>query len=369
MTTQELKSYIDRTLGNSIRCLLPSYWWKKMFGVVIDKVDEKLDSSALKTINGESVIGKGDLRAGVKSVASVEELNVLNGKIGDIVTVGHEEKYDLVKISDCFLTLASDSSIRDNWDRLTIINKIEETSLVPSSSGMLYLCASKESINKDTILIEYSHNKETTHSYATCIDGVISSINLQIANELLLKKDYRALAGYTVEGLDQHFLFYKKVATANADAYIKGETWKRLLKEGDVTGGESLDPIEVLYYRIQDPDSTKEHNAKVYEQMNSSFVRLLFNDGSRNGNEIFCGTYGCSYVKLEDYFFIHVKDDPNGRVFKLTSDGTLTFDHRETYADSELSETSTNAVQNKVIKEYVDNSIASAITNTLNTEV
>ena len=97
-----------------------------------------------------------------------------------------------------------------------------------------------------------------------------------------------------------------------------------------MTGGESSDHIEVLYYRIQDPDSTKEHNAKVYEQMNNSFVRLLFNDGSRNGNEIFCGTYGCSYVKLEDYFFIHVEDDPNGRVFKLTSDGTLAFDHRET---------------------------------------
>ena len=227
MTTQELKSYIDRTLGNSIRCLLPSYWWKKMFGVVIDKVDEKLDSSALKTINGESIIGKGNLRVGVKSVESVDALEKLDAKVGDIASVG------------------SDST--------------------------------------------------------------------------------------------------------SADAYIKGETWTRLLKEGDMTGGESSNPIEVLYYRIQYPGSTKEHNAKVYEQMNSSFVRLLFNDGSRNGNEIFCGTYGCSYVKLEDYFFIHVEDDPNGRVFKLTSDGTLTFDHRETYADSKLSETSTNAVQNKAV--------------------
>lgn len=37
--------------------------------------------------------------------------------------------------------------------------------------------------------------------------------------------------------------------------------------------------------------------------------------------------------------------------------------------DSELSETSKNPVQNKAIKAYVDNAIASAITNTLNTEV
>ena len=37
--------------------------------------------------------------------------------------------------------------------------------------------------------------------------------------------------------------------------------------------------------------------------------------------------------------------------------------------DSELSETSTNPVQNKVVKSYVDNAIANAIINTLNTEV
>ena len=27
-------------LGNNIRCLLPSYWWKRLFGLVVDKVDE-----------------------------------------------------------------------------------------------------------------------------------------------------------------------------------------------------------------------------------------------------------------------------------------------------------------------------------------
>ena len=38
MTTQELRSYIDRILGNSLRVLLPSYWWKRLFGMVVDKV-------------------------------------------------------------------------------------------------------------------------------------------------------------------------------------------------------------------------------------------------------------------------------------------------------------------------------------------
>lgn len=48
MTTNELKSYIDRIIGNSLRCILPSYWWKKLFGVVVDKIAEM--DSKLPTI-------------------------------------------------------------------------------------------------------------------------------------------------------------------------------------------------------------------------------------------------------------------------------------------------------------------------------
>lgn len=39
MTTSELRTYIDRVLGNSIRCLLPSYWWKRLFGVTLDNIE------------------------------------------------------------------------------------------------------------------------------------------------------------------------------------------------------------------------------------------------------------------------------------------------------------------------------------------
>ena len=39
MNIQELKQYIDRVLGNNIRCLLPSYWWKRLFGEIVDNID------------------------------------------------------------------------------------------------------------------------------------------------------------------------------------------------------------------------------------------------------------------------------------------------------------------------------------------
>jgi hypothetical protein len=78
MTTQELKQQIDKVLGNSIRCLLPSYWWKRLFNAVIDKVDEKVEKSELKTINGEAIFGKGDIRIEYEDIEKVTYAELLS---------------------------------------------------------------------------------------------------------------------------------------------------------------------------------------------------------------------------------------------------------------------------------------------------
>lgn len=36
-----LKDTIDRILGSSLRCLLPSYWWKRIFGLLVEEIDGK----------------------------------------------------------------------------------------------------------------------------------------------------------------------------------------------------------------------------------------------------------------------------------------------------------------------------------------
>ena len=58
MTTSELKQQIDKVLGNSIRCLLPSYWWKRLFHQVADRIDEveqSVESKADKSYVDEAV--------------------------------------------------------------------------------------------------------------------------------------------------------------------------------------------------------------------------------------------------------------------------------------------------------------------------
>lgn len=83
MTTQELKQYIDKVLGNNLRCLLPSYWWKRLFSLTLDKVDEKLDAANIKTINGESILGEGNIVVNVdtSNFATKEELTSLTNEI------------------------------------------------------------------------------------------------------------------------------------------------------------------------------------------------------------------------------------------------------------------------------------------------
>lgn len=54
---KDIRQYIDKVLGSSIRCLLPSYWWKRIFGLIVDEVEDvrkvannKADKSSLNSI-------------------------------------------------------------------------------------------------------------------------------------------------------------------------------------------------------------------------------------------------------------------------------------------------------------------------------
>lgn len=56
MTTQELRSYIDKTLGNNLRCLLPSFWWKKLFHNVIDVIEDSAKNNQNNTSGSKDIV-------------------------------------------------------------------------------------------------------------------------------------------------------------------------------------------------------------------------------------------------------------------------------------------------------------------------
>lgn len=50
MSYKELKNYINRTLGSSLKCLLSSYWWKKIFGYIVGTMEER-EASLRESLN------------------------------------------------------------------------------------------------------------------------------------------------------------------------------------------------------------------------------------------------------------------------------------------------------------------------------
>lgn len=67
-----LKDTIDRILGSSLRCLLPSYWWKRIFGLLVEEIDGKASRTVEDKVrvNAASI---SNLRGRVSELENKEE--------------------------------------------------------------------------------------------------------------------------------------------------------------------------------------------------------------------------------------------------------------------------------------------------------
>ena len=82
MTAQELNTYIDKVLGNSLRCLLPSYWWKRLLKLVVgyvEVVDKKLDIN-VNSLNNK--IENLDIDVDLSDYATKTEVNEVKTEVG-----------------------------------------------------------------------------------------------------------------------------------------------------------------------------------------------------------------------------------------------------------------------------------------------
>lgn len=318
MTTQELKQYIDKVLGNGIRCLLPSYWWKRLFSLTLDKVDEKLDAANIKTINGESVIGEGNLKVGITSVSSMEELNILEVEAGDVATVVSRE-YGKINPYACYRLTSEPTNknvIIENWDKFKRITYIDALMAEESVSGFPTVVLHAYALyGQDACQLTY-----TGRSYVIKVGNSSNSVSytLEELNNLLKESDYRLMVVSDGDVSQEFINRYVSLYTPDvivSDAYVKGDTWTRLLKEGE--GGSNITVDSELSATSENPVQNK----VIYENL-----------------------YGMNQQYIQMY-------EEQNRVF-------------------------TNAINNvntellkKVDQSYVDNAIANAITTTLNTAV
>ena len=111
-----MRKEIDRVLVNSLRCMLPSCWWKRLLGKMVDKIesaessassamkiatlarieasdkqDRLVSGSNIKTINHQSILGSGNIIVDTDKVEKYKTKDDLdaNGSLagGDIAAV------------------------------------------------------------------------------------------------------------------------------------------------------------------------------------------------------------------------------------------------------------------------------------------
>lgn len=85
MSYKELKDYINRTLGSSLKCLLPSYWWKKIFGYIVGTMEES-EASLRESLNSVKDAYKD--RCFYIAEYEADDYKAHNAEIFKIVSVG-----------------------------------------------------------------------------------------------------------------------------------------------------------------------------------------------------------------------------------------------------------------------------------------
>lgn len=275
MTTSELKQQIEKVLGNSIRCLLPSYWWKRLFHQVADRIDEveqKMDN----------------LPEGVPIVSSVSELDSLNLNKGRVASV-----VDEMGFSQCYWPTDEDmtTGVEEVFPKLTRVKSIEikNNPLEDAEAATAILISQREYELFDDLLIAcIKQQNGITSIFAQgkingqTIETALTSATIESFNKMLAESDVR-FAG-SIDGVGERTtaslatLDKKFTINIDADVYVKGTTWEKLAKESDLgnSGEEESSSNSLFFYAPTDAnteisDVEKQHNAESYLKIAEGF--------------------------------------------------------------------------------------------------
>jgi hypothetical protein len=229
MTTQELKQQIDKVLGNSIRCLLPSYWWKRLFNQVADRIDE-VEQTTSQLIDSKVEEVKMPI---VESVDELEKLKLAKGRVAAVEKTG---EFATVKISDCYFSLNRE----EDWSKYTIVKGIEEKDnvIIDKETSVLF-SASKEMITKDALQVNTLSSG--IFYYMKWTDDAAYFSSLEEVNKALSSGKYRAVQ--YINAPDDYFTFYSE--KPQPSLYIKGDSWEKLSKEYVVSSEKELNALSV----------------------------------------------------------------------------------------------------------------------------
>ena len=353
MTTQELRSYIDRILGNSLRVLLPSYWWKRLFGATLDVVEDVKNTT--KTLQKE-----------VDKKATLSETIVLDWSTTELTDLIEGAIYSIPK--DSYGNIAETLTIKDDlWSGKERVGAADDVAVTVWFKGKTKLSVKK-------------WNEEVTN-------WVRTPQNLNLSN---LDKDklyrYQRLNVWTS---DNSF-----IPVYTITEYSDGQSWYDSALSETSTNAVQNKAItaELINVKNKLDKFTSYERRELYVAGFNGITSLSSSQKEYNLETVALAKAGLAHAKLNvtvdtinvtltayaeffsgetSWFFFRppedlIKADPAYRFMagyyevKVTSTGTTVFESHYLIPDAAISDTSENPVQNKVIKAYVDNAIANA---------
>lgn len=273
MNIHELKQYINNLLGNSLRLLLPSYWWKRAFGAVIDEIDKKVSVENIKTVNNDSIVGEGDIHIGFQKT-DIKKEHPTDAQIGDVVSVVSPEIEKKIPICDIKYPHKILKKISVDGEDLSFVtiqelfkttSKIRSLSItVPENKKPFLLYFISETIypamviateyddsNKYTMLALYqSFDEYFTETIYNEDKNIINQEVVDKLNSILNSKDFRLVQAFVaLEGGEKSVPYGEPIAdllnylgefikvtvidTDNSYVNIKSnsDVWEKLAKE------------------------------------------------------------------------------------------------------------------------------------------
>lgn len=249
MTTTELKQYIEKVLGNNIRCLLPSYWWKRLFNQVADRIDtaeqyaeELVDASKMPIVESEEELNKLDLEDG--NLAAVLWQETKERSFRELYQTSIYEalggNFSRCTVVEDIITRAPNLDRKvslvfgtaDGSRSFSLVVEGTYMTVITHENKQLYLYKNGEYVQEGH---DYLREELSSFQYifAIAMDLTLGGLD----NLKDLKVDY---------DLIDPFLTCVAILPA-ADVYVKGNTWERLAKKDEVgenTGSSGL-PIYI----------------------------------------------------------------------------------------------------------------------------
>lgn len=236
MTTQELKQQTDKVLGNSIRCLLPSYWWKRLFHQVADRIDEAEQYASELVEESKMPV--------VESEDALKKLDVEEGSLASVATI------KTMKFSECYVLSEEDNSLPTDeaFAKLTRVKAIDIDFSSPhiKSADVAAQLVAKSGRSLGFLFVG---NGICAASFQSLDGGkvdtflLMSEAGIYDLNEYLCRHEYYFFSNPEEVGAENMAILDNifTIVDLNVDVYVKGNTWERLAKISEIGNSGSSD--------------------------------------------------------------------------------------------------------------------------------